>query len=275
MEIAMKPGTLGRPDLVKGVAGFLFSRTRHSAGVILGAHAHENASLLIVLDGAYQETFRGVSETHGPGTFIVKPPGEKHANSFRHRGVICLQLEPDADTLTRIRGHSDIFDEPRRFVDPRAAAAAHLILSELRRADALTALSLEGAALSLVARCTRTRGPSRRNETRLLSQTRALLHELPPGAATLSRIAAELQVHPVHLARAFKRGFGLTVGAYARRLQVDRALELLLNGDRTLAEVAQTAGFYDQSHMTRVLRQQLGSSASEIRKSADRANLVL
>lgn len=270
MAALLRVGTLGRRELADRVAGFFFSKTYHLAGTVLEEHAHENASLVIVLGGGYQETFRGVSEIHSRGTVIVKPPGETHANDFRQSGATCLLVEPEADVLKRIRCHSDIFDRPNCFTHPGAVTMAHLMLSELREPDAATPLMLESAALNLLVRCSRTARRKGSNEIRLTERARAILHEIPLGSATLSTVAAELQVHPVHLARAFKRAFGLTIGAYARRLQVDRAVDLLMHSSRSIGNVAQSAGFYDQSHMARVLRQQIGLSPSEVRKSAGR-----
>lgn len=260
-------GTLGRRELTDCVGGYRFTKTVHSPGTVLGRHGHENASLVVILDGGYQETFGGVSDIHAAGTVIVKPPGESHANNFRNSGATCLLIETDSGAFQKICNHSDLFDQPACFSSPEAMAIAHHIVGELRDPDVLTPLQLESAALSVIARCSRLRNRGHSREPRWLGQARAMLHQLPPGTATLSSIAAELGVHPIRLARAFKRAFGVSVGAYARRLQVDRALDLLMKSHCTIGEVAQTAGFYDQSHMARVLRRQTGLSASEIRRS--------
>ncbi len=261
-------GTFGRQELSERAGGYVLSKTAHSAGIVLPRHGHKNASIVVVLDGGYHETFNGVSDVHAAGTVITKPPGETHSNDFTGTSATCLLVEPDGAELDRIRGHSDLFCRPSCFASPTAALIAQQIVKELRKPDALTPLQLESAALALIVRCSEARRSHYPRETRWLERARELLHELPPGAATLSTIAAELEIHPVHLARAFKQAFGLTVGAYARRLQMDRAVDLLINSDTPLGEVAQIAGFYDQSHMARLLRQQTGMTASQIRSSA-------
>ncbi|MEM8922866.1 MAG: AraC family transcriptional regulator [Actinomycetota bacterium] len=52
------------------------------------------------------------------------------------------------------------------------------------------------------------------------------------------------------LERRMRRTFGLTPAKYLLRARVDRAAELLVDGDLGLAEVAQVVGFYDQADFT-------------------------
>jgi AraC-like DNA-binding protein len=52
---------------------------------------------------------------------------------------------------------------------------------------------------------------------------------------------------------AFRRQYGVPPKTYARVLRFEHATSLLLEraGDRTMADVAMAAGYYDQSHLTR------------------------
>jgi AraC-like DNA-binding protein len=56
-----------------------------------------------------------------------------------------------------------------------------------------------------------------------------------------------------HVTERFKRQLGLSPKAYARLLRFEHAASLLGRAapDRTLADVAMEAGYYDQSHLTR------------------------
>ncbi len=53
------------------------------------------------------------------------------------------------------------------------------------------------------------------------------------------------------LQRRMKQVFGLTPTQYILRVRVDRAAELLINSERSLAEIATHCGFYDQADLTR------------------------
>jgi AraC family transcriptional regulator len=78
-------------------------------------------------------------------------------------------------------------------------------------------------------------------------------------------IAAAAGIHPVHLARVFRRHCGYTLGDYVRKLRVDFAARQLLATDEPLAGIAFAAGFSDQSHFTKVFKRQTGMTPADFR----------
>jgi AraC family transcriptional regulator len=72
-------------------------------------------------------------------------------------------------------------------------------------------------------------------------------------------------VHPHHLARAFRRHRGASVGGTLRRLRAERGAELL-RGPLPLAEVALRVGFSDQSHFTRCFGRVYGTTPGAYRR---------
>lgn len=77
--------------------------------------------------------------------------------------------------------------------------------------------------------------------------------------------ARSVGVHPVTMSRSFRRRFGMSVTEHAARQSVRRALVAMARGDTDLAAVAVSAGFYDQSHMTRVFRRVTGKTPGQHR----------
>ncbi|HET6701301.1 MAG TPA: helix-turn-helix transcriptional regulator, partial [Gemmatimonadaceae bacterium] len=67
-------------------------------------------------------------------------------------------------------------------------------------------------------------------------------------------IAARAGVHPVYLARRFRRFFGSSVVSYLQRGRVTRAADLIASSSLPLSTVAFEAGFADQSHLNRSFR---------------------
>ena len=82
----------------------------------------------------------------------------------------------------------------------------------------------------------------------------SLLQERIAHPWSLSELAFEAGVHPMHLARAFRRYTGESIGQALRRLRVERASRLLVETSSSLAEIATASGFADQAHLTRVFR---------------------
>jgi AraC family transcriptional regulator len=85
-------------------------------------------------------------------------------------------------------------------------------------------------------------------------------------APSLEELARAAGVHPVHLARSFRRATGSTVGAFVRQLRVDWAVRQLVSTDMPLAELSVEAGFSDQSHFTRLFRATLGETPARYRR---------
>jgi AraC family transcriptional regulator len=67
---------------------------------------------------------------------------------------------------------------------------------------------------------------------------------------SLRHVAREVGVHPVYLARVFRRRHGCSVSEYMRALRLAEAGRLGLQG-APLAQAAYAAGFADQAHFSR------------------------
>ncbi|RNI29457.1 helix-turn-helix domain-containing protein [Rufibacter immobilis] len=84
----------------------------------------------------------------------------------------------------------------------------------------------------------------------------------------LKEISEALAVHPAYVSRAFSKYFdNLSFGEYIRKLRIEKALALLHTSGCSLVEVAYLTGFSDQSHFTRVFKQQMGQSPSAYLKT--------
>jgi AraC-like DNA-binding protein len=81
---------------------------------------------------------------------------------------------------------------------------------------------------------------------------RELLHDAPDSEQLqLSEIARIVNVHPVHLSRAFPVYFGCSFSKYIRLIKLQKATQLLADKGQSLTEIAASCGFSDQSHFIR------------------------
>jgi AraC family transcriptional regulator len=99
-----------------------------------------------------------------------------------------------------------------------------------------------------------------------LGHARELLHAHFRERLDIARVAAEVGVHPSHLAHAFRRHFVSTPGEYARALRLSWAVDRLVEGDEPISAIAVSAGYSDQSHFTRECRKALGVGPGEYRR---------
>jgi len=89
-----------------------------------------------------------------------------------------------------------------------------------------------------------------------------------PGAAPRVReLAAKAGVHPVYLARQFRRFFGCSVMAHVRRRRAHAAAALIAGG-LGLADVARRSGYSDHAHLSRDFKSLVGVCPRELRRLA-------
>ena len=108
--------------------------------------------------------------------------------------------------------------------------------------------------------------PRASSAPRWFHRVKERLHEDFREPLRMRDLARDAGVHPVHLARVFRRLENRTPGEYQQRLQVRAACELLRHPDWPLAVIAAECGFADQSHFTRVFRRMAGTTPARFRK---------
>ncbi|MGB7098143.1 MAG: AraC family transcriptional regulator, partial [Xanthobacteraceae bacterium] len=68
---------------------------------------------------------------------------------------------------------------------------------------------------------------------------------------SITDLARECRLSESHFARAFRQATGVPPHRWLMKRRIERAKELLLEGNLALAEVALVCGFVDQSHLNR------------------------
>lgn len=261
-------GTTGTQQRLTETAGFIMLETALRPSTQVPMHTHENATIVLIMSGDYRETFRGRTIIHPPMTVIAKPAGERHANDIGAKGASCLVLELTNAKVSELDSICRPCEAPAVRRGGSASLTALKILRELRRPDALTPLALESAAMQMVVDLSRQPPADYTNEPRWVKQVIEMIHSEPPAGLRLARLADVIGVHPIHLARTFRRHYGRSIGRYVRSLQVERALAMITDTSTPLSEIALVTGFYDQSHMARVIREETGVTATQARAAA-------
>ena len=83
---------------------------------------------------------------------------------------------------------------------------------------------------------------------------------------SLAEVASHCGLSRGHFAKAFRTTVGTTPHRWRQGYRIDRAKDLLCDGDLPIADIALTCGFADQSHFTRIFSRMVGEGPASWRR---------
>jgi AraC family transcriptional regulator len=161
--------------------------------------------------------------------------------------------------------------------DPLLAEIGSAIASELETETSVGSLLIEGLASSLAARLAQkcssaSVGQSvvalssgaldRRRLGRVLDYIEANLE----GDLSLDLMASIACLSRYHFARAFRQAVGQPPHRYVSVRRLDRAKALLMQGDRSLVDIALSLSFSSQANFARAFKQATGQAPGQFRQ---------
>jgi AraC family transcriptional regulator len=248
------------------LASLSLIETVYPSGLKMSAHAHEPAYFSLVLEGGYTEQIGSKTRDCKPAYLLFHPAGEYHAVTFHSPSVRIFRLEVKPEWLNRAREYGLVIDQPVEFTGGWSCWLAIRLYNEFREMDEASPLAIEGIALELLAESARCqKSKAERQPPRWLDQAREFLNAQFSETISLEAIADAVGVHPVYLAREFRRHFNCTISEYVRRLRVECASRALAASDAPIVDIAASNGFYDQSHFSRTFKRCTGLTPAEFR----------
>lgn len=186
-----------------------------------------------------------------------------------------LDLHFDADVISRRLGESI---DPRRLEDPRLLfsderilSLAQLIAAECVNPEPLHDLYGDGLCLSLIIDLMKlTKTPSRKRSRLAAWQLRRatdFIRENCLRNIRLEELASLTGLSQSHFSHAFKASTGIAPHQWQTNARLERAKQLLMQGQHPLTSIAAETGFSDQAHFTRVFRKNLGTTPADWKKA--------
>jgi AraC-like DNA-binding protein len=214
-------------------------------------HTDSHSRVSFLMRGGYREDTRSGSIRMRPGQLLLKSCHATHEDQFGDEGASIAAIEFLRDNPFDRNGashhwrkrsdafalrHATAFLEAARACDPGAAAAAGN--------DLVTASIYDDDGAS--------------EPPPWLARLKQELEERSLATVDVAARARAAGVHPAQASRLFRRCYGTSITEHANAHSVRRAVAALSAPGATLGEAALEAGFYDQSHMTRVFGRVLG-----------------
>lgn len=243
----------------------VLSDTRYTEREV-GWHSHEGAYFTLLLEGRLVERNPMGRTLHGPGDVLYHPWQERHANELptgAGRGFH-VEIRPAwlEQTGLGVAGAMN----PEALASPLVRMRLRQLHRELSRPGPVPAVAIEARLVDLFQDLSPARAQARGNPG-WVHTVKELLHEADPHAFSLGSLAALAGIHPVHLSRSFPRYFGRPLAEYLRLAQMERAVRMLQGTDHSISFIAQTCGFFDQSHLVRACRRVLDQTPSACRRN--------
>ena len=259
----------------KAVRGIELQHGRNEA-VSFPPHVHEEFQILVMLDGRLQLTVSGQDQVVTPPAICPVNPLQVHAGCAKGWGWECRNFYVPQKIAARLMGaHSKcapVFPTPLIHdiaLAHRLAVAHKWACEDGERSGAL----IEAVAI-LFRRYAVSAHPNG-GDCMHPGVQMALLHLRaryvePIRVQTLARISG---LSRFHFLRAFARAMGMTPHAYQIQLRLASAVRRLRE-NAPAAEAAAESGFYDQSHLIRVLRRSHGLTPAMLKKANRMRNFI-
>jgi AraC family transcriptional regulator len=261
------PVTMGSPTFQSlELDGFAVIEAWFPANEVLTRHIHERACVAVMLDGSFDLHFTGKAYQCPPATIFTEPAGETHANYIGGAGAHVIVVQPDPTRTELLRPFTGVLEQATHRRHPGLAQRASQLARELELKDGLSVLAAEGIVLELLVDLARLDRSRARRPPAWLLRAQELVHARFAEPIRTAEVAAEMGVHPAHLAREFRVHFRMSMGSYVRRLRLEWAAGELVGSNASLAEVALAAGFADQSHFTRFFKRHTGFTPNAYRR---------
>jgi AraC family transcriptional regulator len=239
-----------------------------SAGRCYADHAHIDSYCELVLSGRYTQKIGRERFVRSAGQVYLMSGRLAHSDEFLAPvRSISVEFLREQENHWVYRGHIDTF-----VPDVRTPALGRICRGLAREAlalDAFSALAVDAHACELLVLALRGHKdqPGLRNsEVHWMSKVWERLNDEPGGSASINELAALAQVHPGHLARAFRMQFGLPIAQYQRQLRLQSAARALVIGI-PIVEVSLAAGYAAQSQFTTAFKRAFGVTPAVYRRT--------
>jgi AraC family transcriptional regulator len=235
---------------------------------VLEPHTHPRAIFAVMLAGSFVNQIAGREYHCVAASFWTEPLGEKHANRGGLLGARVFVVQPDPRQADVFAPFASLIDAVHYGRHGSVALDARRVLAEIGSDDRLAPVAIDSVVLSMLVTAARLTSylPRHARAPRWLQQAREYVHEHYRRGFRVGDVAALVGVEPSRLAHVFRHYYGSSVGEYARAQRLSWALEQLETTDAPIAKIAVSAGYCDQSHLTREVKRALGVGAAGYRK---------
>lgn len=242
--------------------GIITSETIFEENYTSDWHYHQNPHYSHIIVGGSKELRPRDAQTQLPGDGLYYYPGIPHRNIEYRPGTRIFNIEIDTSFFKAHDLHIPAAD--LMFSDRLPVNSSGLVklLKQHYFHDQHSRLAIEQLCAELI-----TSNPAVTKYSPAWSRNIvAVMHDHWDQSLSLAQLSAKVNIHPVTLSKYFSRYFHCSLGDFARKIKIDRAIQLMRSQKLSLTEIAYQCGFADQSHFTKTFYLFTGLLPKQYRK---------
>ncbi|HZR25569.1 MAG TPA: AraC family transcriptional regulator [Vicinamibacterales bacterium] len=250
------------------VGGLTLAEVEFEPGHQIHREQNAHARFVLVLNGSLTDAGPAQSGHYTASSLLFCCADEPRSYAVGQQGARVLVVDMDSAWLARAKQHAPVLARSTVFKRGLLLHLAHRLYGEFRLRDEVSRIAIESLTLGVLAEASRrvAKAADWTTAPLWLQVALALVEQHFAEPLPLASVAKKVGVHPVHLARTFRRVYQTPFASYVRQLRIDFARRQLA-GPAALSDIACAAGFYDQSHFSRSFKQHTGFTPAEYRAS--------
>lgn len=236
-------------------------------------HHDKKSRVSILLKGQLKETVGSSEELADVLSVVVKPNSIKHQNEFGPVGASMLSITWNASDPPDFFQELEILSNWKWIHGAKLAASTIEFLTDLRYFH--DDESVKASVIEFIANLASMspQSPSA-NPPLWLAQIKERLNDEYNTPISVQQIAKEAKVHPVYLARVFKKHYGYSIKHYLHSIRLLRSVSAIASTQEGLSQIAYQNGYSDQSHLTRQFQRYLRTSPNKFRRLTNEVAFV-
>jgi len=227
-------------------------------------HYHENAYFTFILQGQVIEGYKNERLQCPAGTLLFHYWQDPHYN-IKPKGFtrgFHVEINRSWFQQFELKEKHGSF----KIQEPSVKLFFHQLLKESFIKNNLQELSISVNLVNALSSIFKSNDQIAEKKPTWIRKAKEIIHSGQWPDLSLSALAKELNIHPVHLCRQFHKNFKCSFGQYIRNLKVEKSLILLLDKNMPLTKISFDCGFADQSHFIRCFKEITKQTPLQYRK---------
>jgi AraC family transcriptional regulator len=221
-------------------------------------HYHQNAFFSFIQRGQITEGNKKGKNIYGAGTVLFQQAGVPHYNPHLKNRPAALYIEIKPTWTKRLDIDIDGLPGLSEITNPDIKILFHQLNLGSKVDTQTSLLSIEESLIHILVGDTDKSFNNYSSAPKWIDELDEILRLGFAQKINLESLSRQVDVHPVHLCKYFRKYFGCTLSEYVRKIRIEKSLSLFLDNSISITEMAYLCGFSDQSHFIRNFKQIIG-----------------